>query len=384
MNNINLESKSIELIEEIKSKAPQISTIKQLIIDGANVNYQQAENGYTPLMYAVMAGNSALVTLLLENGANPLLKNQECQIASEFVASDTPIYKSLKNYELLFATAANDVVAAREILAQGANVNHQGVGGYSALMIAVEKSYIELVDLLLASHADMDLFNQNGDGVYSLVLDKLIYITLLNGEPLSEKSKNKYYAEQAAPSAEERCEQARLNMLEARKATPFSIEQLKIYNKKTAATEKQINELEKYFGHPIPSALKEIYQHFNGGWPKQNKFGRYDTHDSIRYFYLLNDDKENVNNVWNVIDDLSSLLGPDTIPFAEHSYSSVYYLKWENNQARVYVLIYGDFALEHLDEDELDEFINKKQMPHIIEKTCDSLDEFLAGLYDPN
>lgn len=373
------ETHSIALINEVRSQTPQIASINQLLADGANINYPLAENGYTPLMYAVTAGNDTLVHHLLESGANSLVKNQQQQIASDLVANDTPIYMSLKNNELLFATAANDVAAVKQILAQGANVNHQGPGKYSALLIAVEKSYLELVELLILHKADTSLTRYDGRDVFLLVTDRLIDITLETGEPLSEEDKREYYAERERPSEAERYEQARLRALEARKGKAFHVEQLQFYDTQPAATEEQIHELEKYFGHPLPAHLNEIYRHYNGGIPQHYRFSNY---DSIEYFYVLNNDKENIKNVWNVIENFSPIIGANSLPFAEHCYGSVYYLKWEDNQAKVYLFLYGEFALEHADEDEIKEF--NAGIPYFIEKTSDSLDEFLAGLYDPN
>lgn len=78
---------------------------------------------------------------------------------------------------------------------------------------------------------------------------------------------------------------------------------------------------------------------------------------------------------------MREILGPDTLPFAEHSYNSVYHLKWEANQAKVYLLMGGSFALEHFDDDELDE-LDSKTLRTIREKTCDTFDGFLEGLYE--
>ena len=41
----------------------------------------------------------------------------------------------------------------------------------------------------------------------------------------------------------------------------------------------------------------------------------------------------------------------------------------------------GSFALEHFDDDELDE-LDSKTLRTIREKTCDTFDGFLEGLYE--
>lgn len=381
MNKTESSQKSNELLNELSSDSPQSAKIVTLIEDGADLNYQSPQNGYTPLMYAVELESYPLIECLVQIGANPLLKNHAQKIASDLIESNTPIYNYLKNNELLFATQDNDVATVKELIAQGVDINFQGAGRYSALLIAVEQSNLELVELLLTNGADLSLLRYDGQGVFELVTDSLIHIILHKGEPLSDERKKKYLAEREGISDAELYEQARLKTLEVRKNCPFQVSQLKISRVKPPASETQLIELEQHFGHPIPDKLKEIFRNYNGGAPKLNKYGDYETLDSIGYFYTLNDDKDNVNNIWNIINDLGKILGPDTLPFAEHSYNSVYYLKWEENQAKVYLLMCGSFALEHFDDDELDELAGKT-LPTIIEKTCDTLDDFLEGLYE--
>src|SRR5205814_10545866 len=47
----------------------------------------QHDNGYTPLAYAAMKGNPAMIELLLRNGANPALTSKE---------GDTPVELALR------------------------------------------------------------------------------------------------------------------------------------------------------------------------------------------------------------------------------------------------------------------------------------------------
>ncbi|EHL31487.1 SMI1/KNR4 family protein [Legionella drancourtii] len=381
MSKTDSDQKSKALLDELSSDSPQSSKIVTLIEEGADLNYQSPQNGYTSLMYAVELENYPLVECLVQIGANPLIKNHEQKIASDLIERDTSIYKYLKNNELLFATHDNDVATVKELIAQGVDINFQGAGRYSALLIAVEQSNLELVELFLTNGADLSLMRYDGQGVFELVTDSLIHIILHKGEPLSDERKKKYIAEKEEISDAKLYEQARLKTLEARKNQPFHVSQLKISRVKAPASEAQLMQLEQHFGHPIPDQLKEIFRNYNGGTPKLNKYGDYETHDSIGYFYTLNDDKDNVNNVWNIIKNLGEILGPDTLPFAEHSYNSVYYLKWEENQAKVYLLMCGTFALEHLDDEELDE-LDDQTPPTIIEKACDAFDDFLEGLYE--
>jgi hypothetical protein len=380
MNKTASDQKSKKLLNELSSNSPQLSKIVTLIENGADLNYQSHQNGYTALMYAVELESYPLVECLVQIGANPLLKNHAQKIASDLIETNTLIYNYLKNNELLFATQDNDVTKVKELMAQGADINFQGAGKYNALLIAVEQSNLELVELFLTHGADLSLMRYDGQGVFELVTDTLIYTTLKNGQPLDAERKKKLIARKEI-NDDELYEQARLKTLEARKNHLFNVSELKISRVIPPASEAQIIKLEQHFGHPIPNALKEIFKSYNGGTPKLNKYGDYETHDSIAYFYKLNDDENDVNNVWNIIKNVKDILGPETLPFAEHSYSSIYYLKWEENQAKVYLLMCGSFALEHFDDDELDE-LDEYKNPTIIEKTCDSFDDFLENLYE--
>lgn len=297
MSKTDSDQKSKALLDELSSDSPQSSKIVTLIEEGADLNYQSPQNGYTSLMYAVELENYPLVECLVQIGANPLIKNHEQKIASDLIERDTSIYKYLKNNELLFATHDNDVATVKELIAQGVDINFQGAGRYSALLIAVEQSNLELVELFLTNGADLSLMRYDGQGVFELVTDSLIHIILHKGEPLSDERKKKYIAEKEEISDAKLYEQARLKTLEARKNQPFHVSQLKISRVKAPASEAQLMQLEQHFGHPIPDQLKEIFRNYNGGTPKLNKYGDYETHDSIGYFYTLNDDKDNVNNV---------------------------------------------------------------------------------------
>lgn len=50
---------------------------KLLIEAGADINYKNTRTGSTPLHYAVYAGNQEMATLLLEKGANMILRNND-------------------------------------------------------------------------------------------------------------------------------------------------------------------------------------------------------------------------------------------------------------------------------------------------------------------
>lgn len=166
-----VESKA--LLTEMSKEFPKLSKVDQLLEQGADINYQSERGGYTSLMLAVERGDEQSVSFLLQQNANPLIQNHHNKIASDIALNHFSIYQLLKNYELLFATTANDLAGVQAALVAGAYINFQGQGGYSAILIAVEQSCLEIVELLMV------LKNHNLESLLYLI--KLINILSNSG-----------------------------------------------------------------------------------------------------------------------------------------------------------------------------------------------------------
>jgi len=70
------------------------------------------------------------------------------------------------NQNLIAAAWANDVELARELIDDGADVNHQDRTRQSAYLIATSEGYLELLELTLEHDADVrSLDNFNGTGL---------------------------------------------------------------------------------------------------------------------------------------------------------------------------------------------------------------------------
>ncbi len=108
----------------------------------------------------------------------------------------------------------------------------------------------------------------------------------------------------------------------------FSLNELKLEQAVPPANKAQLIELENYFDHPLPFTLKEIFRNYNGASLKQYQ---------MNHFYVVGKDKRNTLNIWFAINRYKDLLGPETLPFAEHDTHSIYFLKWENGQTNVYL-----------------------------------------------
>lgn len=364
------------LFAEISKEMPQLSKIEQYIAQGADINYQSDTDGYnSALMLAVDRDNEALVNYLLQQGANPLIQNHHKEIASDLALTHSPIYQLLKNHELLAATAANDLAGVKTTLASGANINFQGLGGYSAILIAVKKSYLNIVELLMVNGADLSLRTNDRYGVFSLVTDDIIYKTLHYGKPFTEEQKRNIL--NSDDEDEERFEKGRLKTLAERNGQKFVLSQLKISEFSAAADKEQLAMLEKHCRYQLPHLLTEIFTYYNGGEPELGYFGEEGIY-TLHYFYVLNEHTDYFANVWYVIKTFSDYLGLYDLPFAEDHYGGIYYLKWFEGKEQVWLFQYGDQPFSSDDNNEKD----AEKMPYTHSQIADSLEQFLEGLYE--
>lgn len=87
------------LLEEVSNLQPQLTKIIQCLADGADINYQAENDGYTALMLAVDNDDEASVLFLLQHGADPLIQNHYNEIARDLTLTYSPIHQILTNYK---------------------------------------------------------------------------------------------------------------------------------------------------------------------------------------------------------------------------------------------------------------------------------------------
>ncbi len=113
----------------------------------------------TPTLIAARNGNAALMTLLLKHGAD---KNRAV-VKKKVDRFITRIHKKVKRPSLLIAAASGGHVEVMKVLlAAGADINIQNDAGITALFKAAEQGHADVVELLLAQQAAPDLFDNIG------------------------------------------------------------------------------------------------------------------------------------------------------------------------------------------------------------------------------
>jgi len=143
--------------------------IEALLKRGANVNVEESEMGYTPLMEASMKDyHNDSVQLLIEAGANLNARNSKGETAlmvalKEFgklnaellveKGADFNIANNGGEIPIVIAAGHGYANVVAKMIARGANVNAKSRNGDTALSLARSSGYDDVVDLLLAHGA---------------------------------------------------------------------------------------------------------------------------------------------------------------------------------------------------------------------------------------
>jgi serine/threonine-protein phosphatase 6 regulatory ankyrin repeat subunit B len=162
------------------SATDKAKTIRILLENGADVNVQDEswmKTGRTPLMYAVMQGDAALVQDLLARGARLDLKNKEGETALFLAKKDgleyitqlleKPVDGAKAPSKLIDPAVHPLFVAVKEgrsdkvkaLIAEGIDVNFRAPTGSTPLMYAADGNKLDIVRFLLNSHADVNAKN---------------------------------------------------------------------------------------------------------------------------------------------------------------------------------------------------------------------------------
>jgi ankyrin repeat protein len=169
------------------------------------------ENGDTLLIIASYKGNTEIVRLLLENGANPNKVNRYKYTALSLASqnghieivrllldkkADPNIPKQQGPTPLILASVNRHIEIVRLLLEKGADVNMRDNDGLTALILASAKGYINIVRLLLEKKANPDIqgnYNKIRDCTALIIAcrlgyEKIVNLLLINGANLNKRS----------------------------------------------------------------------------------------------------------------------------------------------------------------------------------------------------
>lgn len=152
-------------------KLNNLRTVRYLLTRGADVNIKVID-GRTPIFFAASANNVNVFNLLLSAGANALMTDNSGKHPLEYVnMSLRPTFELAiaqhskdKNKALLDFVAIKSLYPVRYLLDEGADINYREEStGDTALIRAVKANNIDMVNLLLARNANIDLANAKGE-----------------------------------------------------------------------------------------------------------------------------------------------------------------------------------------------------------------------------
>ncbi|XP_020951842.1 ankyrin repeat domain-containing protein 29 isoform X1 [Sus scrofa] len=127
----------------VASYAGHIDCVKELVLQGADINLQR-ESGTTALFFAAQQGHNDVVRFLFEFGASTEFRTKDGGTA------------------LLAASQYGHMQVVETLLKHGANIHDQLYDGATALFLAAQGGYLDVIRLLLSSGAKVNQPRQDG------------------------------------------------------------------------------------------------------------------------------------------------------------------------------------------------------------------------------
>ncbi|XP_016067025.1 PREDICTED: ankyrin repeat domain-containing protein 29 [Miniopterus natalensis] len=121
----------------VASYAGHIDCVKELVLQGADINLQR-ESGTTALFFAAQQGHNDVVRFLFEFGASTEFRTKDGGTA------------------LLAASQYGHMKVVDTLLKHGANIHDQLYDGATALFLAAQGGYLDVTRLLLSSGAKVN------------------------------------------------------------------------------------------------------------------------------------------------------------------------------------------------------------------------------------
>jgi len=123
-----------------------LNLVEALLAEDVTLVNAYAPDGFQPLGLAVFFGHNQVAAYLVAFGADVNSASQNAQ----------------RVYPLNSAAAANNLLAVRLLLANGAEVDSRQAGGFTPLHNAAQNGQVELVELLLQHGADPQARSSDG------------------------------------------------------------------------------------------------------------------------------------------------------------------------------------------------------------------------------
>lgn len=148
------------------SRVGNVESVKLLLASGADVNARERSRDQTALMWAVSEQHADVVQVLLEHGADSGarsgVRRMLVNAGADGLQRLTGDYADFTDEAqggftpLLFAARVGDLTSARLLVEKGARVNDEAPAGASALHIAILSGQSQVATFLLDSGADPD------------------------------------------------------------------------------------------------------------------------------------------------------------------------------------------------------------------------------------
>ena len=154
-----------------------------LLARGADAGATEETRGQNALMWAAAQGHAAVIDLLLDAGADIQARSSGPASAATAAGSQAAVFRDYSRRgrldaftPLLFAVRAGQLDAVRALLDRGANANDTAPNGASALVVAAVNAHWELAGRLLDAGADPNLAEAGWTALHQVVRTRTLNI----------------------------------------------------------------------------------------------------------------------------------------------------------------------------------------------------------------
>jgi hypothetical protein len=177
----------------------QREVVRSILDDDDSQLEARDANGYTPFLFALRAGQSAIAQALLQRGADISVENryEMNAVDAALMADDQEMLRLLVSKGVGLITAvqlagAGEKELCERLLAAGCPIDTATPGGWTPLMVAIYEGHEELALWLVEKGARLDLENQDGATPLMIAADqnhpRLVRDFLVRGADASHRA----------------------------------------------------------------------------------------------------------------------------------------------------------------------------------------------------